>query len=176
MASRTRPFSLAPALACSLLISVEVFSASALASDPQSTANYVLTSMTPDGAARIRGNCASGDMPALLDRNRKAGLTDVPDVAVYCVAALTRLGRDGTLGFLRDSQSAQAKPALSFDTGFVTAFRRRDPVTPDLPDLAALKPVAERCLSQSEADRAVCTAAGQIIGARVAQGELFATR
>jgi hypothetical protein len=40
--------------------------------------------------------------------------------------------------------------------------------------MAALLGVADRCLDQSEANLRLCTAAGQVLGARAARGETVA--
>ncbi|MFA5970637.1 MAG: hypothetical protein WC816_15510 [Sphingomonas sp.] len=72
---------------------------------------------------------------------------------------------------MRDAHSDKLTPALAFDRGFVTAFRKKEAVTPDLPGMAALKPLAERCLAQQELNTDLCSAAGYALGTRAYNGE-----
>ena len=139
--------------------------------DKQGQIHYILSQGTPESAALTRQACAAGDQPTLIARARRAGFGGMPDPSEICVASLTRLARDGSLDFLRDITSDQPKPALAFDSGFVAAYRKHEPVAATLPSMAALKPVAERCFAQSEPNTALCSSAGYIYGARTAQGE-----
>lgn len=127
-------------------------------------------------AARDRAACATGQQPGAITRIRAAGGVSLPDAADLCVTVLSRLGRDGTLGFVRDPRNPALTPALAFDNGFVTAYRRREPIPAGLPGMAALRPIAERCLAQTEPDTDLCFSAGYGYGVRAANGERVIVR
>lgn len=135
----------------------------------QAELDGVLTQASPEAVMRIRRGCAGGAQPDSIARLRAAGASELPDATEYCVAALTRLGRDGTLAYVRDDRGLT--PALAFDTGFVSAYQSEEAPPRGLPALASLKPIAERCLAQQEHDTELCRAAGQVFGARIAHGE-----
>lgn len=137
----------------------------------QWTIQHVLNGSSPAGVARARSSCASGQQPASIAERRAVGSVGLPDAADYCVTVLTRLGRDGALGFVRDASNAALTPALAFDNGFVTAYRRREAVPAGLPSMAEFKPLAERCLAQAERDTDLCFSAGYGYGLRAANGE-----
>lgn len=127
-------------------------------------------------AISVRGNCATGKAPRAVIQGRAAGLGDLPDAAEYCVTALTRLGRDRSLGYVRDPRSNVLTPALAFDNGFVEAYRKREPVAVGIPSMAALKPTAEQCLGQQQPDTDLCFSVGYAYGVRAAHGEVVAAR
>jgi hypothetical protein len=139
--------------------------------DRQNIIASVLAQEAPDFVNAIRGNCAAGRETAWIAQRHAAGAWWIPDAADYCVAALTRIGRDGTLSYVHDGRSQKATPAESFDTGFVTAFRKHEAVTSELPTMLAMKPLAERCLAQAEPNTALCSAVGYAFGVRAASGE-----
>ena len=130
-----------------------------------------LSSALSQTIVRARASCATGEAPANAIRLRAAGMTNAPDAADVCVTVLTRLGREGPLGYVRDPRSSVVRPALAFDQGFVTAWRNRESPA-GLPTMAALKPVAERCLAQAEKDTDLCHSVGYAYGTRAANGEL----
>ncbi|MEA3015185.1 MAG: hypothetical protein QOD42_3730 [Sphingomonadales bacterium] len=66
--------------------------------------------------------------------------------------------------------------ALAFDAGFTAAYSKNEGVGAGLPDMASLRPVAERCLAQAEARLGLCYSAGYAYGARARQGELMRVR
>ena len=138
----------------SFFLAVVVLASAASAAQPrdlraerQGTIRYVLTDSSSEAVARARGSCASGQQPASIAARRTAGAVELPDAADYCATVLTRLGRDGRLGFVRDASNTRLTPALAFDNGFVTAYQRREPLPAGLPGMAELKPLAERCLA-----------------------------
>ena len=122
-------------------------------------------------AARIRGNCATGKQANQIALIRATGFKDQPDLADYCMTALIRVGRAGTLENIRDVTNSAGTAALAFDRGFVTAYRKRETVQPSHPSMAALKPRAEQCLAQSEPDTDLCFAVGYVYGTRATNGE-----
>ncbi len=138
----------------------------------QALLSRVLNVWSVDAVIRIRGSCATGQQPASIAQRRRAGAFELPDAAEYCVIALTRLGRNGTLSHARDPNNSALTPALAFDNGFVTAYKRQGPIASGLPAMSALKPIAEHCLAQAERDLALCESAGNAYGARAAQGEV----
>ncbi|MEA3012444.1 MAG: hypothetical protein QOD42_989 [Sphingomonadales bacterium] len=140
--------------------------------DRQLTIDYILRGGgTAEGIARERGSCASGQQPASIAERRSLGVRGLPDAIDYCVTLLTRLGRDGRLGFVRDSRSDRLTAAVAFDNGFVTAYQRREPIPAELPSMATLRPIAQRCLTQAEPDTDLCSSAGYAYGVRAANGE-----
>jgi hypothetical protein len=160
------------------ILVVRMVTGPALAQSPdvraarQRELNEILTSpLTRKYVKALRRSCASGNAPQALGRQRSAGISETPDPADACVTALTRLGREGLLGFVRDPQHTGTTPALSFDSGFVSAYLKREALSPQLPTMAVLKPIAERCLAQSETNIALCNAAGYGFGARAVHGE-----
>lgn len=142
------------------------------ASDATGDVAFLLGVASQETVARVRGSCATGQEPAHIAVLQVAGVVNPPDMVEYCVAALTWLGRDGTLGFVRDMRVAGTTPALSFDTGFVTGFQQRKEISSSaVPTWAALKPTAERCLAQAEPDAGLCYSIGYAYGVRTANGE-----
>ncbi len=138
----------------------------------QADIQRLLTTNPLDYATDIRSNCATGKQRAATERGRTAGLTEIPDVADACVTALTRIGREGTLGYVRDTRYATTTPAIAFDNGFVTAYLKRDAIPDNLPTMATLKPAAERCLDQRENDTNLCYSVGYAYGVRASNGEV----
>jgi hypothetical protein len=142
----------------------------------KSGVDFLLQTASPETVTRVRENCALGQEPAHVALLKQAGVAELPDMVGECVAALARLGHDGTLGYIRDTRVSGTTPALSFDSGFVNAYRKREAVPPSLPSMAAVQPIAERCLGQSEPDTGLCTSAGYVYGARIANGEAIGIR
>ena len=75
------------------------------------------------------------------------------------------------LGFVKDTSVATVTPAIAFDNGFVSAYRKADAVPSALPGMTAVKPIAARCYAQLELDTDLCASAGYVYGARIARGE-----
>lgn len=123
-----------------------------------------------------RAECAVGRAEAGIANARRLGVQTVPDAAIWCIATLTRAGRDGNLGYVRDPSNPKLTPALAFDNGFVTGYNKRASLPTDAPSMATLQPVVARCLGQREPDTALCNAAGYAVGARAARGELPSIR
>lgn len=145
----------------------------------QKDVQFILLRLPADSAALLRSSCLGAD-PAILG-GRRAILDATASslsltTAEICVTVLTRLGRDGALAYVHDTRSQKATSAEAFDTGFVTAYHKHEPVTADLPGIAAMKPLAERCLAQAEPNTALCSAAGYALGARAASGETVAAQ
>lgn len=131
----------------------------------------VLTELSANRVAQRRSDCATGQAPAQRARLTEAGFKAL-GVGAYCVTVLTRLGRDGSLAHVRDPNSDTLTPAIAFDSGFVSGYQKRDTVPANAPSMSALLPIADRCLSQSEADTDLCSAAGHMLGTRSARGEV----
>lgn len=86
-------------------------------------------------------------------------------------AAAMRGGKQVDIG---NQLAASISPALALDAGFTVAFQKHERATAGMPGLAALKPIAERCLSQQEPDLGLCYATGYTYGARAASGQPMA--
>lgn len=167
-----RRASLAAGLVAATALAYTVATAQDTRSSSRTEISWLLTSAPQDTVTRERGNCASGREPASVRQQRNAGFRGVPDAADSCAAVLTRLGRDGVLGFVTDPRTNVPTPAVAFDTGFVTAFRRAEALPAELPGLAAIKPVVERCLAQAETNTKLCFSVGYTYGLRAANGEM----
>ena len=158
---------------------ITLFAASAAAPATAQVAQLQLDSilheMKADDVALRRSACALGHAPKLAADARAAGL-ERPDASVWCVAVLTRQGRDGSLGYVRDPSSNKPTSAIAFDSGFVGGYLKHDGLPAGAPTMATLLPIAERCLEQRETDHDLCNAAGQILGMRAAHGEVVAMR
>lgn len=135
----------------------------------------ILHEMKPADVALRRSACAMGHAPKLAADARAAGI-ERPDASVWCVAILTRLGRDGALGYVRDPHNNQPTPAITFDGGFVGGYLKHEAVPAGAPSMATLLPVAERCLEQREPNNNLCSAAGYMLGLRAASGETVRLR
>ena len=159
------------ALCAVVLTAVGLAAAGTAKTQPRGDVQFLLGVASPETVARVRASCAAGEATADRAVWRQAGVKSLPDMVDGCVAALTRLGRDGTLGFVRDTRSAAPKPALAFDSGFVAAYRKAEPITSALPGMASVKPIAARCLAQAEPNVNLCSSAGYVYGARLARGE-----
>jgi len=138
----------------------------------QEVIGQLLSSAPLSRVTAIRATCVTGGQPASISRDRGLGLVELPDASDYCVTAATRIGRAGQLGYLRDTRYTTVTPALALDNGFVTAFLKHETIPASLPTMAALKPVAERCLSQAERDADLCYSVGYAYGVRAADGEI----
>lgn len=136
----------------------------------QSDRDNVLRSLPADKILQRRSSCAAGDIPAWLARLRGAGFQTL-STGAYCVTVLTRAGRDGTLRYVT-LKNGETTPAIAFDTGFVKAYLKREALPADLPSMASLLPIADRCLDQKEPNARLCGLAGQVLGTRAAHGEL----
>lgn len=141
----------------------------------QAQLDSILHDMKPSEVALRRSACAMGHAPKLAADARAAGF-ERPDASVWCVAVLTRQGRDGTLGYVRDPRSSQPTPAIAFDSGFVGGYLKHEALPAGAPSMATLLPITERCLEQREADTDLCNAAGQMLGMRAAHGEVVTLR
>lgn len=129
----------------------------------------ILHQMTPQEIAMRRSACAMGLAPKRAADIRAAGIAS-PDASAWCVTILTRAGRDGTLGYVRDPRSEKPTPAIAFDSGFVGGYSARA-LPQGAPSMATLLPIVERCLGQREPNTDLCNAAGQVVGERTALGE-----
>lgn len=158
-----------------MAVAVAAASAADPAEDRSGDVKFLLGVASPGTVVRVRGTCATGKQPAEVASLRALGETGLSDVVTTCIAALTRLGRDGTLQYVRDIRTSGTAPALSLDTGFVAGFHKRE-AADTLPAMAALRPVAERCLAQQETDVGLCYSVGYAYGCRSASGETVAER
>lgn len=143
----------------------------ALAGELKAERDNVLRALDSKRVAQRRSDCATGQAPTQRAKLAAAGFKTL-GVGAYCVTVLTRLGRDGILGYVGDPNSGVPKPAIAFDGGFVGGYRSREALPANAPAMAALLPIADRCLNQAEADTALCSAAGHMLGARSVHGEL----
>jgi hypothetical protein len=69
-----------------------------------------------------------------------------------------------------NQRGAKITPALALDAGFTVAYQGGSKAAAGMPDIATLKPIAERCLAQSESNLALCYATGFVYGARAVSG------
>lgn len=135
----------------------------------------ILHEFSAEQIAARRSGCAMGLAPAAIQSNRAAGL-QTASVGGYCVTVLTRAGRDGTLGYVRDPRTSQITPAIAFDNGFVGAYLKRTALPAGAPTIATLLPIADRCLDQKESNTDLCGAVGQILGSRAVLGEVVVVK
>lgn len=145
------------------------------AKQAQAQLDVILHDLKREDLPSLRANCAMGRAPEHAADTRAAGI-ESPDPSAWCVTVLTRMGRDGTLGYVRDPRTSQPTPAIAFDSGFVGGYLKRAPVPAGAPSMEALLPIAERCLEQREGDTDLCNAAGHMLGSRAAQGEVITLR
>ncbi len=160
------------ALAIALLPAVAGAAPRDLRAERQAFLDDLLGRFEIDIITSNRDICASGQQPAFIARKRALGATILPDAADFCVTLLIRLGRDGRLSAVRDNQSATPTPAISLDTGFVTAYRQGGALPVGLPSMLTLRPIAERCLGQAERDTELCFSTGYAFGLRAFHGEV----
>lgn len=149
--------------------------ASAPAQEAQGELNALLSSASRDEIAKGRAACATGNAGSWQQMLRESGFQSPPPGA-WCVTVLTRAGRDGTLRYVRDPNASGLSPSFAFDNGFVGGYLDRIAIPATAPPMAALLPVADRCLRQQEPNTKLCTAAGYMLGARTAHGEVVALR
>lgn len=109
-------------------------------------------------------------MSKSTDRLLAAGFKTL-STGAYCVTVLTRAGRDGALRYVT-SKSGGTTPAIAFDTGFVSAYLKREALPAGAPPMSILLPLADRCLNQNEPRPGACHATGYMLGLRAALGEL----
>lgn len=135
----------------------------------------ILTSMPMSRVTQGRLMCASGirgETAGTLDKafGDGAALT----VSRECVAYLVRFARLGQFGGPPGLKGNRAPITLAFDGSFMTGYQNHaggEPLSPQLPALAVLLGVAERCLRGQESNGRLCAATGYAIGARMAAGE-----
>jgi len=144
--------------------------ASAAVASTQSFLDNLLSDTSADRIAVMRSSCALGRGPNLRKRLTDADV-EAPPTGAWCVTVLIRTGRDGALGYVRDPSTNALTPSLAFDSGFVGAYLKRGALPAGAPSMAALLPVAERCLGQQEPNTKLCSSAGYMIGLRAARGE-----
>jgi hypothetical protein len=149
--------------------------APATAQVAQAELDAILHEMTPKEIAMRRSACAMGLAPKLAADSRAAGF-ERPDPSAWCITVLTRSGRDGTLGYMRDPRSNQPTPAINFDSGFVGGWLKHEALPTDAPTMAALLPTADHCLSQQESRAQICSSVGYLLGLRAARGEIITLR
>lgn len=68
-------------------------------------------------------------------------------------------------------RAAVVSAALAFDAGFTVAFQGKTALSPAMPELAALRLIANRCLQQQEPNLGLCYATGFTLGARAVSGQ-----
>ena len=137
----------------------------------QQSLQEILTTDPLPRVVEARLGCANGTEPSRSATLRNAGGYTRPDPMEFCVAALIRLGREEVLGYVQDAARGTT-PAVRFDAGFVTGYLRSEAMPANLPTMAALKPLAERCLGQAEPNAENCYSAGYVLGLRAAHGEV----
>lgn len=71
-------------------------------------------------------------------------------------------------------KAALLTPAWALDAGFTVAYQGRAGAPAGAPTIAAVKPIAERCLALQERDLGLCYSTGYMYGARAANGTLLA--
>jgi len=101
--------------------SAAIIAAPAIAQVAQMQLDAILHEMKPNEVALRRSACAMGRAPKLAADARAAGI-ESPNASAWCVAVLTRSGKDGVLGYVHDPRSAQPTPAIAFDSGFVGGY------------------------------------------------------
>lgn len=153
-----------------LALSVACVAAPATADVLEVERDGILNRLTRQQITHRRSLCVTGAIHAEINSERAAGFRTL-STGAYCITVLTRAGRDGTLRYIA-LKNGETTPALAFDTGFVSAYLKREAVTADLPSMAAVLPIADRCLAQKETNTRTCGLVGQVLGARAARGEL----
>jgi len=160
----------------SFIAKVAVIAAFSLATTPalanvlQVIRDSLLQEEPREKIAAQRLVCATGEMADSTARLVSAGFNTL-STGAYCITVLTRAGRDGTLHYV-SLKSGETTPSIAFDTGFVSAYLKHDALPADLPAMATVLPVADRCLSRREPNSRLCGMIGQVLGARAALGEL----
>lgn len=152
-------------------IALSVAMVPALASAPQEVRNSILQKEPPARIAQWRALCPSGTAGSSVKRLKDAGFQTL-STGGWCVTILTRAGRDGTLGYVRDTRNTQLTAANAFDSGFVGGYLKHEALPSDAPSVAALLPAADRCLELRETNTKLCSSVGYILGVRAAAGEL----
>jgi hypothetical protein len=79
------------------------------------------------------------------------------------IAATVMKTRDDVVP-LGNGKGAKITAALAFDAGFTVAYPKHDKYAAGMPTAPALKPIAQRCLSQREPDLSLCYATGYAYG------------
>jgi len=156
-------------LAISLAVAALATAGTAAAGILQASRDSMLREWPRDAIVKARTLCASGEVAReIVDRQRNAGFETL-SVAEYCVTALTRAGRDGALHRVRLADGT-TNTAVAFDGGFVGAYLKKEPLPADLPSMAAVMPIADRCLRLQEGNARLCTLVGKVLGSRAAHG------
>ena len=138
--------------------------------DRQAEMDEILNHMPLQRVIERRRLCASGITGELHDAVGRALGAGAPfRTADLCLAELTRAAREGRM---EPITSSRAPAAAALDAGFMSGFRQGGPIPAGLPMMVALKPVAERCLAQREANVRLCSAAGFALGLRAYHGEI----
>lgn len=169
-------FQVCAALALGMVLTPAFAGPRDLAQEQQATLNSVLTTEAAVYIAEDRAKCASGQIPSSFASTRLLGAKTLPDPEDYCITVLIRAARDGALAPLRDNSAANTTPAVALDTGFVAGYKSQGAATDGLPDMPTLKPVAARCLAQTEPRVRLCYSAGYAFGVRAAHGEVVRVR
>lgn len=142
--------------------------------------SWVNTVRTQRARGRAETSDASDTCPVAFGRSAKDGVLmafyaklvselagDVamaPTLPAAIGAAVTKGGSDVVA--IGNQRGAKITPALALDAGFTVAYQKGAKHGEGMPDLATLKPIAERCLAQGESNLALCYSTGYVYGAR----------
>lgn len=144
-------------------------SAEDMRAERQASLDDMLTIAAASNIADFRVSCAAGRSVAGTARSRSMGIDGLPDAVDLCITALIRTARDGSLGYLQNTDGS-VTPALALDTGFIAGYSRAGSASA-LPTMEALRSTAEGCLSQALTDKELCYSIGYAYGMRAAGGE-----
>ncbi|KAJ8138149.1 hypothetical protein OY671_008639, partial [Metschnikowia pulcherrima] len=99
---------------CLVVADMLIRSAGAATPDQRWHIDDILSTKDAKAIAAQRAQCAVGRAPTVIANVRRLGATTSPDAAPWCIATLTRAGRDGTLTYVRDPLHAGLTPASAF--------------------------------------------------------------
>lgn len=119
-----------------------------------------------DECATILDRMAQDDTLLATYRDLMQSLTGASGGYELLPAAIaaTVMKSHETLVPLGNGKGAKITAALALDAGFTVAYPKHETYVAGMPTASALKPVAQRCLSQSEPDLSLCYATGYAYG------------
>jgi len=97
---------------------------------------------------------------------RELGGADAGHEQLPAAIAATLLKAGGTQVPVGNGRAAAITAALAYDAGFTVAYTKGELPTAAMPGYTALKPIAERCLGQTEPSLGLCYSTGYVFGAR----------
>lgn len=106
-----------------------------------------------------------------LFSTQTGGSTGYESIPAAMATAALKNGADRIA--VGNGKAVMLTSAWMLDAGFTVAYQQRPAPPASMPPIAALKPIAERCLGRQERDLSLCYSTGYMYGLRAVNGTLL---